>query len=156
MSPTSVGPSTGRSLHSRQTEWLGASDRPHGHQLIFLGNLNVLEPGHQPHYPFFAQFEYDFYRALTNRHGLTDAFRHLHPDATEHSWVDRTGHGYRDDYLFCSAQLAHAITDCAYLHDSRTSGLSDHSALTATLAIHAPPERTASDPAIASAPATLF
>jgi hypothetical protein len=28
-------------------------------------DLNIPEPGHQPHYPFFVPFEYDFYRALT-------------------------------------------------------------------------------------------
>lgn len=145
----------------RKTRWLAACQsafaaRRSGYPLIFLGDLNILEPGHQPHYPFFAEFEYDFYRALITRHGLTDAFRHLHPDATEHSWVDRTGHGYRYDHVFCSARLAQVISNCAYLHDPRITGLSDHSALTATLAVPAAPELTVSDPAAASAPATLF
>ena len=27
----------------------------------------------RPHYPFFAPFEYDFYRALSAEHGFTDA-----------------------------------------------------------------------------------
>lgn len=36
----------------------------------------VLEPAHQPaHRQQFAPFEYDFYHALTDRHGLIDAFR---------------------------------------------------------------------------------
>jgi exodeoxyribonuclease-3 len=145
----------------RKRNWLAACQaaiaaRRPAHPLILLGDLNILEPGHQPHYPFFAEFEYDFYRALATRHGLTDAFRHLHPDATEHSWVDRDGHGYRYDHVFCSAPLANAISECGYLHDPRTTGLSDHSAMTATLAVPAPPELTVSDPAAASAPATLF
>jgi exodeoxyribonuclease-3 len=145
----------------RKRRWLAACQaafaaRRPAHPLVFLGDLNVLEPGHQPHYPFFAQFEYDFYHALTTRHDLTDAFRHLHPDAAEHSWVGRTGDGYRYDHAFCSAHLAHAITSCGYLHEPRTSGLSDHSALTATFAVPAPPELTVSDPAAATAPATLF
>jgi exodeoxyribonuclease III len=92
----------------RKRKWLTACQaalaaRRPSHPLMFLGDLNILEPGHQPHYPFFAPFEYDFYRALATRHGLTDAFRHLHPDAAEHSWVDRTGAGYRYDHVFCSA-----------------------------------------------------
>jgi hypothetical protein len=37
-----------------------------------------LEPDHWPRYPFFAPFEYDFYRALAETHRLTDVFRHLH------------------------------------------------------------------------------
>lgn len=38
--------------------------------LIFLGDLNILEPGRHPHYPFFAPFEYDFYlSADRNPHG---------------------------------------------------------------------------------------
>jgi len=151
----------GREKTERKRTWLAACQaaiaaRQPARPLIFLGDLNILEPGHQPHYPFFAQFEYDFYRALTTRYGLTDAFRYLHPEATEHSWVDRDGSGYRYDHVFCSAHLARAITNCGYLHDPRTSGLSDHSALTATLAVPASPELTVSNPSTASAPATLF
>lgn len=145
----------------RKRKWLAAcqaavATRRHARPLVLLGDLNILEPGHQPHYPFFVQFEYDFYRALTTRHGLIDAFRHLHPNATEHSWVDRTGNGYRYDHVFCSADLARTITNCGYLHDPRTSGLSDHSALTATLAVPMPFELTVSDPAAVGVPATLF
>jgi hypothetical protein len=38
---------------------------------MFLGDLNVLEPNHEPHYPFFAPFEYDFYRQLTHDSALS-------------------------------------------------------------------------------------
>ena len=123
---------------------------------MFLGDLNVLEPDHRPHYPFFVPFEYDFYRALSAEHGLTDAFRHLHPAAAEYSWVGRTGDGYRYDHAFCSAILTPVISSCQYLHEPRTDGLSDHSALTAGLTVQAPPELAVSDPATATAPATLF
>jgi len=54
---------------------------------IVLGDLNVLEPDHWPRYPFFAPFEYDFYRALAEAHRLTDVFRHLHPDDAHPSGV---------------------------------------------------------------------
>jgi exodeoxyribonuclease III len=95
----------------RKKKWLAAchtalAARDPQVPTIFLGDLNILEPGHQPHYAFFAPFEYDFYGALTTRCSLIDAFRHLHPDTVEHSWVGRTGDGYRYDHVFCSATLA--------------------------------------------------
>lgn len=145
----------------RKRKWLAAclaalASRDPGHPEVLLGDLNILEPDHQPRYPFFVPFEYDFYRALSAEHGLLDAFRHLHPAASEYSWVGRTGDGYRYDHAFCSASLAPAISTCAYLHEPRTHGLSDHSALTANLALQPPPLLAASDPVTAAAPATLF
>jgi exodeoxyribonuclease-3 len=146
----------------RKKKWLTAcqdaitsSCRP-GRPVVFLGDLNILEPGHQPRYPFFAPFEYDFYQALTSRHSLIDAFRHLHPAAAEYSWVGRTGDGYRYDHAFCSADLASVISDCHYAHEPRADGLSDHSALTMTLGIQAPPQLVVTDPAAQPAAATLF
>ena len=102
---------------------------------VFLGDLNILEPGHKPGYPFFAPFEYDFYRTLVEDLDLTDVFRHRHGDAVEYSWVGRTGDGYRYDHAFCSAHLRHLVSGCEYLHDTRLDKLTDHSALTAQLAI---------------------
>ena len=53
----------------RKRKWLAACDAAlasaaAGTPLIVAGDLNILEPGHQPRYPFFAPFEYDFYQAL--------------------------------------------------------------------------------------------
>lgn len=127
----------------RKRKWLAAcdaalaaavSDMP----VLLLGDLNILEPDHRPSYPFFAPFEYDFYRALGGPHRLTDVFRHLHPDAAEHSWAGRAGDGYRYDHAFCSQSLSGYITDCDYLHQPRADRLSDHSALTMRLAIIPP------------------
>ena len=67
-----------------------------------------------------------------------------------------TGDGYRYDHAFCSADLASVISDCHYAHEPRAGVLSDHSALTTTLAIQAPPELTVTDPAAQPATATLF
>jgi exodeoxyribonuclease III len=129
-----------------------ASARP----AVFLGDLNILEPDHQPRYPFFAPFEYDFYRILGAEHGLTDAFRHQHPDAAQYSWVGRTGDGYRYDHVFCSVSLAPLINSCQYVHEPREDGLSDHSALTAAFMLQPSPGLPVSDPAACNVPATLF
>lgn len=95
---------------------------------IFCGDLNVLEPTHIPHYPFFEKWEYDFYRNLT-KYQLRDAFRHLSPSIQEYSWVGHTGDGYRYDHCFVSENLLPLVSKCYYLHESREIKLSDHSAL---------------------------
>jgi exodeoxyribonuclease-3 len=126
------------------------------HPVVLAGDLNVLEPDHRPHYRFFADFEYDFYRSLTARHELVDAYRHQHPDTIDHSWVGRTGDGYRYDHAFCAATLADRITDCGYDHTPRLTTLSDHSALTMQLAVAPPPALPVTDPTTATAEPTLF
>jgi exodeoxyribonuclease-3 len=45
---------------------------------IICGDFNVLEPNHNPHYPFFKDWEYDFYNRLS-QYQLSDAWRFLHP-----------------------------------------------------------------------------
>jgi exodeoxyribonuclease-3 len=144
----------------RKRKWLHACHTalagwPAG-SAAFIGDLNVLEPGHQPHYPFFARFEYDFYRQLTDDCDLVDAFRVLHPDAVEHSWVGRTGDGYRYDHAHCTPDLAAKLIACDYLHEPRLDRLSDHSALSARLAIDPGERLITSDPTAAQEPPTLF
>ncbi len=144
----------------RKRKWLDAchaalASRPSG-AALFLGDLNVLEPSHQPHYPFFAPFEYDFYRQLTDDCGLVDAFRALHPDTVDHSWVGRTGDGYRYDHVHCTRDLAAKLAACDYVHQPRLDRLSDHSALSARLMVDPGEQLITSDPAAASAPPTLF
>jgi len=127
-----------------------------GVPVLLLGDLNVLEPGHQPdHHQQFAPFEYDFYRALTDRHGLRDAFRYLHPDRIEHSWARRPDLGYRCDHAHCSAQLLALLHGCDYVHQSRDvlpdgSRLTDHSGLAVRLATTPRAPLLTSDPATAA------
>jgi endonuclease/exonuclease/phosphatase family metal-dependent hydrolase len=65
--------------------------------------------------------------------GWSDCFRTLHGYAAkEPSWTyPRFGGGYRIDHIFCSPALE--PRSCAYHHDWRDAGLSDHSALEADL-----------------------
>ncbi|MFD8560644.1 endonuclease/exonuclease/phosphatase family protein [Streptosporangium canum] len=103
--------------------------------VVITGDLNVVDPGHRPHHAVFGRWEYDFYTAFTDA-GYGDAFRHLHPDTVDHSWYGRrSGAGYRFDHTFCSP--IGAVTTCFYLHQPRTTGLSDHAAMTATIAVPA-------------------
>jgi len=97
-------------------------------QTVVIGDLNVLEPVHRPHYGTFRDWEYRLYDEFLVR-GYVDAYRHVHADRMEHSWVDYAGHGYRFDHVHASADLANRITACEYVHDPRDEELSDHSAL---------------------------
>jgi exodeoxyribonuclease III len=95
---------------------------------VLCGDLNILEPDHFPRYPDYQDWEYAFYSKLQDS-GLKDAFRQLHPEAKEYSWVGRSNDGYRFDHSFVSSDLLPKLKDCRYLHETRESGLSDHSAL---------------------------
>jgi exodeoxyribonuclease-3 len=122
--------------------------------VLLLGDLNVLEPNHQPaHTGQFAPFEYGFYTGLTQRHGLTDLFRHLHPELVEHSWARRAELGYRYDHTHGSRALLDRLTACEYVHETRNvmpdgSRLTDHSGLAVRMAL------TAATPLLTSNPAT--
>jgi exodeoxyribonuclease III len=126
-----------------------------GSVVVLLGDLNLIEPDHQPRYRFFRPFEYAFYRRLTEL-GLVDAFRHLHPDRVEHSWVGRTGDGYRYDHAFVAKPLLDDLAGCAYVHEPRSLRLSDHSALTLRLRAGRPTRLVVSDPAASPALPSLF
>ncbi|MEU3290652.1 endonuclease/exonuclease/phosphatase family protein, partial [Streptomyces longwoodensis] len=67
-----------------------------GMPVIIAGDLNVIERGHQPPHKVFGNWEYAFYDSFKAA-GLTDAFRHLHPDEVAHSWFGRSGNGFRFD-----------------------------------------------------------
>jgi exonuclease III len=65
--------------------------------------------------------------------GFRDAFRSLHGFASkEPTWEwPRWGGGWRLDHLIVSSQVV--VDSCAYAHDWRREGLSDHSPLIAEL-----------------------
>lgn len=102
--------------------------------IVVAGDLNVVEPCHQPRYAVFGEWEYRFYGDFA-AHGLVDAFRALHPTTVEHSWYGRGGNGYRFDHVFITRQHRGLLRTCRYVHQPRLEGLSDHAAMSVTLTL---------------------
>ncbi len=100
---------------------------------VLIGDLNVLEPDHRPRYAFFRDWEYGLYADLI-ADGWVDAYRRERTGPIEHSWVGPDDDGFRFDHAFVSAPLAGALRSCAMLHETRELGLTDHSALTVSVA----------------------
>jgi len=70
---------------------------------------------------------------LTGPPGWRDAFRTLHGyEARDRSWMTGRHPGYRLDHILISPGLR--AVACAYDHGMREEGLSDHSAMCATIA----------------------
>ncbi|WP_256841698.1 hypothetical protein [Ornithinimicrobium cryptoxanthini] len=67
--------------------------------------------------------------ALSGDHGLTDAFRHLHPTSTQVCRMDHSGIGYRYDHAFVTADLVPSVRACDLVQSPREAGLTDHAAL---------------------------
>ncbi|MFI5482069.1 endonuclease/exonuclease/phosphatase family protein [Streptomyces rubiginosohelvolus] len=94
--------------------------------VVVTGDLNVVEPDHEPAHRVFGGWEYDFYRAF-GQAGLTDAVRRFAATAPGHSWYSRTGNGFRFDHAFANAP--DRLVSCAYDHTPRRLKLSDHACL---------------------------
>ncbi len=74
---------------------------------------------------------------VTGPPGWRDAFRTLHGyEARDRSWKTGRHPGYRLDHILISPALT--AVACAYDHSLREDGLSDHSAMWATVAPAAP------------------
>ena len=101
-------------------------------RVVLIGDLNIVGRDHEPRYSMFRSWEYDALDQLAAL-GLVDAFTELHPGVQAHSWIGRTGNGYRYDYAFVSHDLMGSVRRCDYLHEPRERGLSDHAALLLTL-----------------------
>jgi exodeoxyribonuclease-3 len=61
--------------------------------------------------------------------GFVDAWRRLHPNGREFSWVSPAGEGRRIDSAYLSPPLASVLQAASYSHFERESGLSDHAPL---------------------------
>lgn len=95
---------------------------------VIMGDFNILDRDHFPHYSNFFEWEYGFYDKLIKL-GYLDAFRYCHPNQQEYSWVGRTKFGYRYDYCFVSSDLEKNILNCEYIHETREIRITDHSAI---------------------------
>jgi exodeoxyribonuclease-3 len=136
----SRGPKDRRNQDKRAFQELTAGVLPHLEKaldvsgpVVVAGDLNVLEPDHDPRYAVFGAWEYDFYRAF-GRAGFDDAFRIKEPTGMDYSWFGRPSvegkrNGYRFDHAFVSRAHRAAVVECRYDHSVRTAGLTDHSAL---------------------------
>jgi exodeoxyribonuclease III len=103
-------------------------------RLVIGGDYNVIARSHLPLHPGFLPFEFGLLEAL-QRHGFIDTHQHCAPDAQAHSWIGRTGDGYRYDYFHVGSELGSQIKACAYLHQTREQRLTDHAAVTLNLTV---------------------
>lgn len=95
---------------------------------VLIGDLNIVERSGRGSERVFQEWEYELYEELPSI-GWLDAYRTLHPDRVEQSWSDGEGLGYRFDHTFITADLREHVLRCEYLHETRESDLSDHSAM---------------------------
>ncbi|MET9017022.1 hypothetical protein ABZX74_40120 [Streptomyces olivaceoviridis] len=86
---------------------------------------------------------YDSFQAA----GLTDTFRHLHPDEAAHSWFGRSGNGLRFDHLFVSTPHAERVLACDYHQEAREAELTDHAVMTLRLGLPSTPGEQGEAPA---------
>ncbi|MEV6868370.1 endonuclease/exonuclease/phosphatase family protein [Streptosporangium subroseum] len=107
----------------------------HDH-LVIGGDYNVIAADHHPRHPGFLPFEFGMLSTLESR-GFLDAHRHCSPGVQAHSWIGRTGDGYRYDYFHVGQALAATVRSCTYLHETRERNLTDHAAVQLSLGVKA-------------------
>jgi exodeoxyribonuclease-3 len=101
-------------------------------RIVLMGDLNIVGRSHIPKYSAFKNWEYDALDSIVDA-GLRDVFAEMNPGVQAYSWVGRTGHGYRYDYVFVSPDLLNVIDSCEYLQRPREQGITDHAAVLLTL-----------------------
>ena len=67
--------------------------------------------------------------------GWTDAWRVLHPDGRQYTWVSHRGEGFRVDHALLSPSLAPGLRAAVISDAERVPRISDHAALVADLAL---------------------
>ncbi len=117
-------------FQSRLLDYLAEINNP---TLCVVGDLNVVEPDHQPHLPAFEDHDYAFYTGLLAL-GLRDAYRQLNPTGGDHSWINPRFGSQRLDHTLVSP-AAGEIRTCVYDHTTRANELSDHAALLTTIGL---------------------
>jgi exonuclease III len=104
----------------------------HSPSLCVTGDLNVVEPNHQPPLPAFEEHDYALYTGLLAL-GLRDAYRQIDPSSPGHSWINDRFGGQRLDHCLVRTTTG-AVRSCAYDHAPRHDGLSDHAAMLTVIA----------------------
>jgi len=113
----------------------GLTDQQRAH-LVLGGDYNVIARTHQPLHAGFLPFEFGMLDTLAGL-GLIDAHEQCNPGVQAHSWIGRTGDGYRYDYFHIGRALVRLLDGCVYLHETREQRLTDHAASAVTLRIQA-------------------
>ncbi|GLZ15863.1 exodeoxyribonuclease III [Actinomadura sp. NBRC 104425] len=129
----------------------------HRDSLVLGGDYNVISRDHRPAHTGFLPFEYALLDSL-RASGLVDAHEHCRPADQPHSWIGRTGDGYRYDYFHVSQTLADLLASSTYLHETRNPHgprLTDHAAVSISLRADATALLKTSDPTTDDE-ATLF
>ncbi len=105
---------------------------------VALGDLDVYDPAAWQGKNLFTAAERTAMGALVDW-GLTDTYRHLHPDGVEYSWWDYFGvsffknRGLRIDMILTSPPLTARLTACTIDREARKGkDASDHAPVTAT------------------------
>lgn len=96
---------------------------------LLIGDLNVIPPDHRPLYRSTKLFEYEFFYRLTTELHMVDLTSGVAGADYVHTWVSHQGHGYRFDHALCDERLARRVTECAFDHEPRLTGITDHSAI---------------------------
>ena len=121
-----------RAFQDQFLDYLAAICRP---ALCVAGDLNVIEPGHQPPLPGFEEHDYAFYTRLA-AFGLLDAYRSHSPDGGDHSWFSPQFGSQRLDHAMVTPAVG-TIRQCRYDHAPRGQKLTDHAALLLTVSLDA-------------------
>ena len=117
---------------------LGRLPTEHARSLVLGGDYNVIGAGHEPRHRGFFPFEFQFFDRIAE-HGLHDPWA---GGAQEHSWIGRTGNGYRYDYFHVAEPLRGAVVGGEYLHETRHARTTDHAAVSLVLGQGATASRT--------------
>jgi exodeoxyribonuclease-3 len=102
-------------------------------RLLIAGDYNAVSKRHEPAHSGFIECEYELHAEL-ERLGFVSGHELVASAKHPHSWFGRTGNGYLYDYFHVGKALHDRLRFCRYLHGPRSSGISDHSAVSVALA----------------------
>lgn len=91
---------------------------------IISGDFNIIPRSHIPKYNTFYQWEYDFYDSITKSY--YDVHTLVQGKNLGHTWIGRTGNGYRYDYCFINKKAKIKVQSFNYDNSLRHMHLTDH------------------------------